>query len=360
MELQDFLKSSFDNLKQSIEEEYLKKLQEHRDNISINTNPVEYSENYGRLDEIEISHSQRKCNTSTYFSSYYEDTINKINVNKNKIFNIDKELYIINNFIIKIFTYRSECGHTDNIQEPSINLIIDNCGNIYRYDNYSNNNGNGSYKLNESFYLLNKENKSKQPLCNFLIDKVKNIFLKKDKNSYNKTYNQFIKIYPSYYNNNSSVSIDDIYNMFNMIRDINKYIYEKFVLSIDNFKLNESLKELTEEKAKLESELFVNSKSNEKLNVELESVMNDNHKLSSSLKESSIENEKLKRQLEERNNLIIELSIANRNNSNAIAHRNNIFSNAMRIRNNSIRIRNNSSAIANRNRNNSNPPPYSN
>jgi hypothetical protein len=313
MELQDFLKSSFDSFKQSIEEEYLKKLQEHRDNISVNTNPVEYSENYGRLDEIEISHSQQECNTICY----YRDKINKINVNKNKfINNIDKELYIINNFIIRIFIHKSECGRTDNIQEPSINLIIDNCGNIYRYDNYSNSNGNNCHKLNEDFKLVNKENKSKQPLCNFLIDKVKNLFLEKNTNPNSKSYNQFIKICPSYYSNNPSVSINNIYDMFDMIRDINKYIYEKFVLSIDNFKLNENLKELTEEKVKLESELFVNSKSNEKLNVELESVINDNHKLSSDLKESLIEIEKLKRQLQERNNLIIELSIANRNNSN--------------------------------------------
>lgn len=171
----------------------------------------------------------------------------------------------------------------------------------------------------EGFDLVNKQNKSKQPLCNFLIDKIKKFFLKKDTCHNSKTYNQFIKKYLIFYDGNtgnSEGSINDIYDMFDMIRDINKYIYEKFVLSIDNFKLNENLKELTEEKAKLESELFVNSKSNEKLNVELESVMNDNHKLSSDLKESLIEIEKLKRQLEERNNLIIELSIANRNNSN--------------------------------------------
>jgi hypothetical protein len=311
MELQDFLKSSFDNLKQSIEEEYLKKLQEHRDNISINTNPVEYSENYGRLDEIEVNHSSRGDGRG-YSHPHFINTINKININKNKFINkIDKELYIINNFIIKIYIPYQNNPFSGIYQDKSINLIIDNCGNIYEYiHDTSFNNGN---RVWESLNLINK-NKSKQPLCNFLIDKVKNIFVKIDTIESSKTYNKFIKDCPN--DNSCRRTINDIYNMFVMIRDINKYIYEKFVLSIDNFKLNESLKELSEEKAKLESELFVNSKSNEKLNVELESVMNDNHKLSSDLKESLIEIEKLKRQLEERNNLIIELSIANRNNSN--------------------------------------------
>lgn len=316
MEFQDFLKSSFDSFKQSIEEEYLKKLQEHRDNISVNTNPVEYSENYGRLDEIEISHSRQEQQNRSFYPQY-KNIINKINVNENKfINNIDKELYIINNFIIKISKKWVNNPYSGYYSVPFINLIIDNCGNIYQYNNDTSLTGNCAYELNEDFKLVNKETKSKQPLCNFLIDKVKNIFLKKDTCHNSKTYNQFIKNCPNYLDDNSFVSINEIYDMFDMIRDINKYIYEKFVLSTDNFKLNENLKELTEEKAKLESELFVNSKSNEKLNVELESVMNDNHKLSSDLKESLIEIEKLKRQLEERNNLIIELSIANRNNSN--------------------------------------------
>jgi len=131
MELQDFLKSSFDNLKQSIEEEYLKKLQEHRDNISINTNPVEYSENYGRLDEIEVNHSNNGDGRG-YSHPHIINTINKINVNKNKyINNIDKELYIINNFIIKVYTPYRNNPNSGIYQDKSINLIIDNCGNIY-------------------------------------------------------------------------------------------------------------------------------------------------------------------------------------------------------------------------------------
>ena len=330
MELQDFLISAFDSFKQSIEKEYLKKLQEHRDNISINTNPVEYTENYGKLYEIIIAHSiQCENQGGPYF---YKDNNITINIIKNNFLSkLDKDLYIINNFIITMDKTEINCYQNNSIQNiriPSINLIIDNCGNIYRYDYYSSRNQYNANSLNETFNLVN--NVSKQPLCNFIINKIKNMLIIKDTVKSSKTYNKLIQRCPHYHQSDSTNDINLIYDMFNMIRDINNYIYEKFAISIDNFKLNESLKELTEEKSKLESELFVNSKSNEKLNLELEIFQNDVNRLSSELKESLIEIEKLKRQLEEKNNLIIELSIENRRFSNLLKH------------------------------NNDNPPPYSN
>jgi len=331
--------------------------------FDINTNPIEYSENYGRLDEIEI------YNYKTVHKIYTYDELKKFRSD------LDFETnYIIH---VNIYTYKDiEYGETG-----MINVLIDNCGNLYRTF-FSDMPPESNHK---EIKLINREKISKYPLNNFLIDKIKSVstFIRYFKRPWDHKKTDSINFNnPSYGTFNKNENINeymempkDFYSYFkkdkkfdfrpyqafnfityyyDLIRDINKYIYEKFAVSIDNFKLNEilkqlteekskleseliemeilstdnlklnenlkelneSLKELTEEKAKLESELFVNSKSNEKLNVELESVMNDNHKLSSSLKESSIENEKLKRQLEERNNLIIELSIANRNNSN--------------------------------------------
>ena len=299
-------------------------------------------ETYGKLTEIKIIQSTIQHE----YESYSYDIVD-VNTNENKIlFSLGKELYVITNIIVETYYSKITNSLITNVNSSGINLIIDNCGNVYLYEC----NKNLKCILNEKFALLNK-NISKQPLCNFIIDKVKNIFTKEKNQSY--------QIYQCHHDENildlcvkQDKNIEHILYIFDMIRDINKYYYEKSQLSSYNLKLNEEklnyesklneerlnyeskLNEerlnyenklnyefnfkLNEEKLNYESklnqlnieleairnqellsDLFVNSKSIENLNVELELVMNDNHKLSSDLKvnkliyESKLNEEKL-------------------------------------------------------------------
>jgi len=238
-------------------------------------------ETYGKLTEIKIIQSIQHD-----YNSYLYDIVD-VNTNENKIlFSLGKELYVITNIIVETYYSKITNSLITNVNSSGINLIIDNCGNVYLYE--------CNKKLNsilyEKFALLNK-NISKQPLCNFIIDKVKNIFTKEKNQSY--------QIYQCHHDENildlcvkQDKNIEHILYIFDMIRDINKYYYEKSQLSSYNLKLNEDKlnyeSKLNEERLNfedklnsfnLQEKLNYESKINE-LNIELESIRKDNQRLS--------------------------------------------------------------------------------
>jgi hypothetical protein len=255
MEVQNLLISSFDSFKESIEKE-------HKDNI----NPIEYTPNYGRLIEAKIIHSTLESNES--LTAKYDN----INLNLSDI-----SLEIENSYIIHSISYRTCRSQyntfkhiTEYFYKEADNLLIDNYGNIYKYVSTKNN--------QIDIKLINKNKISNIQLNNFIINYIKSIsfFIKKTEKiwinnewkdrSYYKTF--------TYRQGEEYIDIYNIFDtIFDMFRYINKYIYEKFVLSNENLKLDQ-----------------------DKLNIE--SIIDNNHKLSSDLKDSLIQIEKLKRQLD--------------------------------------------------------------
>jgi len=213
-------------------------------------------ETYGKLTEIKIIQSIQHD-----YNSYIYDIVD-VNTNENKIlFSLGKELCVITNIIVETYYSKITNSLITNVNSSGINLIIDNCGNVYLYEC----NKKLNSILNEKFALLNK-NISKQPLCNFIIDKVKNIFTKEKNQSY--------QIYQCHHDENildlcvkQDKNIEHILYIFDMIRDINKYYYEKSQLSSYNLKLNED--KLNYESKLNEERLNFYSKLNEeKLNYE--------------------------------------------------------------------------------------------
>jgi len=351
MEGFEFIEDSFKIMREKLEAEYMAKLKEHRENISTELNKLEFTENYGRLpDEIKIYKKE-------IVQHRFNDSSNNYKlIHGYSLFNYkyDTKLsYIVHIISYSIRKYYNEhtssgnftCTNQRGYAYDFINLLIDNCGNCYKYiaqvcyDCKINKTIDCRCRNYNKLILLNKK-ATNIPLNNKLIDTIKQIKIPPD--FYENTLNEFntpVVLQINYLNvcgdhqitrkdnpnvcrdyckhsYDSTILIEYFINEFCAnIREMNEYYYKQFVNHLPYETLKAEFDEISEEKRVFDEKYDKIENKYKIASEKLSAIENELNQANSTLLAYKAEIDKLTEKIRARDALIVNLTIQNTTNS---------------------------------------------